>query len=209
MFNFLRRKPKHQIPPGSDEKHIIVFEAARVAIYDWPQKGTMMYKEFHGHGDQGQQQARFEVAAYLLHAISFWCQVGHGRDNPKCATVPDAFFELLQRRDWFGTLCTSRELGILLSDRDHAYYEAYKDGEAVRSLQLLTAVLGYALKGGRGLTIFHGGKPFDAKEVVVEALTDGVHLGPMIEGIEMPSYFLGINKLVTDALQKCYMSLQL
>jgi len=165
----------------------------------------MLYGEFTGHGEQGQKQARFEVAAYLLHSISLWCQVGLGRGNPQCTKLPNAFFNLIGQQDWFGTLCTQQELGALLSDRDHAYFEAYKDGEAQRALQLLTAILGYALKGGQGLTIFHGGKPFDAKEVVVEALTDGVHLGPIIEGIEMPGFFLGINQLITDALRKSYM----
>lgn len=205
MFNFLRKKPKQTIPTGIDPKHLRIFVAARTAIFDWPQKGTMLFAEFTKYGEQGQQQARFEVAAYLLHSISLWCQVGNGSRNPECSKLASAFFNLLQQQDWFGALCTQRELGTLLSDRDHVYFEAYKDGEAERALQLLTAIVSYALKGDKGLTLFHDGKPFDAKEVVVESIADRVHIGPMIEGIEMPTFFLGINQLISDTLRKSYM----
>ena len=205
MLNFLKNLFTAPKPVStSANPHQRVFDVARRIVFQMPNRNSMLYASITAKGPQMERQARFELAAYLLHAINFWCQVGNGADKRSCRGLPGAFFQLIQTKDWFGTLCAQAEIQALLADRDQLYFAAYKDGEAVRVCQILTAVLGYAVNGGQGLTIFHDRTPFDPKEIVVEALTDGVHLGAMLEGIEMSPFLIDISVAITDALNQSY-----
>jgi hypothetical protein len=188
----------------STNPHQRVFDVAKRIVFQMPNRNSMLYTSITAKGPQMERQARFELTAYLLHAINFWCQVGNGADKKSCRDLPNAFFDLIQTKDWFGSLCSQAEIQDLLADRDQLYFAAYNDGEAVRVCQILTTVLSYAVNGGPGLTIFHDRTPFDPKEIVVECLTQGVHFGAKLEGLEMSRFLIDISSEITDALNQSY-----
>jgi hypothetical protein len=205
MQNFLKNLfGSTQTTYERGDAHQRVFDAAKRIVFQMPPRGSMLHSTITSKGPKLERQARFELAAYLFHAVNFWCQVGNGSDKRSCRALPGAFSQLIQSPDWFGSLCSQAELQELLADRDHLYFEAYNAGEAAMICQVLTAVLSYATNRGEGLILFHDRSPFDPKEIIIEALTDGVHFGALLEATEMIPLFLELTIKLTDALNHSY-----